>query len=80
MRRFVAGFVWFLVLYFGIIGAGGAILAAITGGSQNFTKQYRSAGEAFGRKYGSTILFVTLGVAALGTATGRLPGTKPKPD
>ena len=31
MRRFVAGFVWFLVLYFGIIGAGGAILASING-------------------------------------------------
>jgi hypothetical protein len=80
MRWFVAGFDWFLVLYFGIIGTGGAILSAINGGSQNFTKQYRSAGKAFGRKYGTTIHVLRLGVAALGTATGHLPGTRPKPD
>lgn len=80
MRRLILGFVWFLVLYFCIIGAGGANDAAINGGSQNFTKQYRSAGEAFGRKYGTPILLVTIGVAVLGTATGRLPGTKAKPD
>jgi len=80
MRRLAIGFVWFVVLYFGILGAGGALVASLEGTrGKNFEEGYKagqSVGETFGRKYGTTILLVALGGAALGTLTGRLPGTK----
>lgn len=82
MRRLVIGFAWFVVLYFGILGAGGAIMGSTTrSGGSSFDQGFlagRAGGEAFGKKYGTVILFVALGGAALGTATGRLPGTRRK--
>lgn len=82
MKRLTMGFLWFLVLYFGIAGIGGALLETAAGNSgKNVHQGYRAgyaAGEAFNRKYGTFILIVAAGGAALGTITGRLPGTKPK--
>ncbi len=82
MRRLVMGVVWFVVLYFGILGAGGAIVGSMTGGGgKNLTHGSQAgsaAGEAFTRKYGTMVLLVALGGAVLGTATGRLPGTRRK--
>jgi len=83
MRRFVMGFAWFVVLYFGILGAGGATVESTAGSGGNKFEQGvlagHAGGEAFGRKYGTVILFVALGGAVLGTATGRLPGTRRNP-
>lgn len=83
MRRLVMGFIWFVILYFGILGAGRAIVGSTTGsGGKNPTHGYQAgyaAGEEFVRKYGTAVLVVALGGAVLGTATGRLPGTKRKP-
>jgi hypothetical protein len=80
MRRLVIGFVWFVVLYFGILGAGGAIVGTMKGsGGKNPAHGYQAgyaAGEEFGKQYGTVVLFVALGGAVLGTATGRLPGTR----
>lgn len=82
MKRFVMGFLWFLVLYFGIVGIGGALLETMVGsGGKNVHQGYRAgyaASETFNRKYGTLILIVAAGGAALGTITGRLPGTKSK--
>ena len=80
MRRLVMGFVWFVVLYFGILGAGSAIVGSTArSGGKNIEQGVlagHTGGEEFGRKYGTLILLVAIGGAALGTATGRLPGTK----
>jgi hypothetical protein len=82
MKRIMVGVVWFVILYFGILGAGGAILGSLAGSTQKNThKGYQAgytAGEEFGRNYGTFILFAALGGAALGTMTGTLPGTKAK--
>jgi hypothetical protein len=82
MKRIMIGFVWFVLLYFGILGAGGAIVGSVEGGSQqNVQRGYEAgynAGEEFGKKYGTSILLVALSGAALGTLTGALPGTKRK--
>jgi hypothetical protein len=80
MRRIMIGFVWFVVLYFGILGAGGAIVGSVAvAPQQSFHKGYDAgytAGEEFGKRYGTLILLVALSGAALGTLTGALPGTK----
>jgi len=82
MKRIAAGFLWFLVLYFGITGLGGAVVETIEGqGLKNTRQGYQArfaAGQAFGKKYGTIIVIVAASAAALGTVTSRLPGTKPK--
>jgi hypothetical protein len=82
MKRIVVGVTWFVILYFGILGAGGAILGSLAGSTQKNThKGYQAgytAGEEFGKNYGTFVLFAALGGAALGTMTGTLPGTKAK--
>ena len=82
MKRIVIGFLWFLVLYFGIVGIGGAIVGTVARqGAKNPRQSHQTgyaASEAFGKKYGMAILIVAASGAALGTATGRLPETRPK--
>jgi hypothetical protein len=82
MRRIMMGFVWFVVLYFGILGASGAIVGSAAGsGAKTFNQGYQAghaAGQEFGQKYGALILLIALGGAVVGTLTGALPGTKRK--
>lgn len=82
MRRIAMGLLWCLVLYFGIVGIGGALIGATAeSGGKSVQQGYRTgyaAGEAFSKKYGTLILIVAAGGAALGTVTGRLPGTRSK--
>jgi hypothetical protein len=90
MKRIVMGFVWFIVLYFGIAAFGGGIAGAIQGakagsGEQSFNQGFNqgyqvghTAGQEFRTKYASLILLIAFGGAVVGTFTGRLPGTKPK--
>ena len=82
MRRIMMGMVWFLLLYFGMLGIGGAILGSAPGyREKHFDQGYRAghaAGQEFGNKYREIILLLAVGGAAVGTFTGRLPGTKPK--
>ncbi len=76
------GLLWCLVLYFGIVGIGGALIGAMAGSGGNNTQQgYQTgyaSGEAFNKKYGTLILIVAAGGAVIGTVTGRLPGTRSK--
>ena len=57
MKRIMLGFVWFILLYFGMLGAGGAIVGSVAGrAQQNFDQGYQAgytAGEVFGKKYGT---------------------------
>lgn len=88
MRRMIMGFVWFVVLYFGIAAFGGGIAGAIEGAkagsgeksfNQGFNQGYQAgytAGEEFRAKYASLILLIAFGGAVVGTFTGKLPGTK----
>ena len=90
MRRMIMGFVWFVVLYFGIAVIGGGIVGAIEGAkagsrakssNQAMNRGYQAGytgGQEFSAKYASLILLIACGGAAVGTFTGRLPGTKPK--
>ncbi|MDH5641709.1 MAG: hypothetical protein OEY28_10470 [Nitrospira sp.] len=82
MKRIAAGALWFLILYFGIIGIGGAVVGTVAAqGAKNSRQSHQTvyaASEAFGKKYGTIILIVAASAAALGTVTSRLPGTKPK--
>ena len=82
MKRIIMGFVWFLVLYFGILGIGGAIVGSAAGtGKKHLNQGYQAGyavGEVFGKKYSELILLIAIGGAAVGTLTGALPGTKPK--
>ena len=82
MKRIMLGFVWFILLYFGMLGAGGAIVGSVAGrAQQNFDQGYQAgytAGEVFGKKYGTWILLIAFSGATLGTLTGALPGTKRK--
>jgi hypothetical protein len=82
MKRIAMGFVWFVVLYFGILGIGGTLLGALAGsGGKNFDQGFqagRAIDEGFGKKYGTLILIVAISGAILGTVTGSLPGTKRK--
>ena len=79
MKRICIGFVWFLLLYFGMLGIGGAILGSAAGSREkSVNRGYQAGGEEFAHKYGEFILLIAVGGAALGTFTGRLPGTKPK--
>ena len=83
MKRILMGFIWFVVLYFGILGVCGAIVGSAAGsGEKTVNRGYQAghaAGQEFGNKYGALILLIAFGGAAVGTFTGRLPGTKPKP-
>jgi hypothetical protein len=82
MKRIAMGFVWFVVLYFGILGIGGVLLGAAAGsGGKNFDQGYQAGhaiGEGFSQKYGTLILIVAISGAVLGTVTDSLPGTKRK--
>ncbi|MDH4097470.1 MAG: hypothetical protein OEW25_02175 [Nitrospira sp.] len=82
MKRIAMGLLWSLILYFGIVGIGGALIGAMAGsGGKNVQQGYRAeyaAGEAFSKQYGTFILIVAASGAALGTVTGRLPGTRSK--
>jgi len=82
IKRIVVGAFWLLVLYFGIIGIGGAIVGTVAGQGALNTRQPHQTGyvasEAFGKKYGMVILIVAASGAALGTATGHLPGARAK--
>jgi len=90
MKRIIMGFVWFVVLYFGIAAFGGGIAGAIEGAkagsgeksfNQGFNQGYQAGytgGQEFRTKYASLILLIAFGGAVVGTFTGRLPGTKPK--
>lgn len=82
MRRIMMGFVWSLLLYFGMLGIGGAVLGSAAGFRETHVDQgYRAghaAGQEFGNKYREIILLIAVAGAAIGTFTGRLPGTKPK--
>jgi hypothetical protein len=90
MKRITMGFVWFVVLYFGIAAFGGGIAGAIEGAkagsgeksfNQGFNQGYQAGytgGQEFRTKYDSLILLIAFGGAVVGTFTGKLPGTKPK--
>jgi hypothetical protein len=76
------GFVWFLLLYFGMLGIGGAVLGSAAGSREvSFNEGYQAGyakGQKFANQYRELILLVAIGGAAIGTFTGRLPGTKRK--
>ena len=86
MRRFLFGFLWFIVLTIGgFVGVGaviGALAAARVEPLEGFGRGYeagRSAGEDFGRKYGALIPLGAIVISIGGSALGILPGTKRKP-
>ncbi|MET0332910.1 MAG: hypothetical protein ABW190_01460 [Rhizobacter sp.] len=89
MKRIFFGIVWFLVLGFGGLVLGGAVVGAMAGSQVNatnmsdgYTKGQQAgevAGAEFGRKYAGVILIGALVISVVGTATGVLPGTKKKP-
>lgn len=87
------GVVWFFVLWFGTLVVGGAISgvvysakapipekipATMAGAFEHGQQMGRQAGFEFGARYGGIILLGALLVSIVGTATGKLPGTKPK--
>jgi hypothetical protein len=84
MKRIVFGVVWFLVLFFGILFVGSAVVGGIAGsrtqGQQQGAIVGERAGRAFGEKYGTMILLGSLLIAVAGSATGVLPGTRTRED
>jgi hypothetical protein len=82
MKRIAMGFVWLVVLYFGILGIGGALLGGSAGSEgKNFDQGYQAGhaiGVGFGKQYGTLVLIVAISGAVLGTMSGLLPGTKRK--
>jgi len=94
MRRFLFGFLWFIVLWVGSISVTGAVLGGIAGwrvavgpnppssASEGFRKSFdagHSLGRDFGRKYRAPFALGALAISIGGTAFGILPGTKRKP-
>jgi hypothetical protein len=84
MKRIVVGVIWFLVLFFGILFVGSAIVGGIAGsktrGEQQGAVVGERAGRAFGERYGTVILLGSLLIAVAGSATGVLPGTRARED
>jgi hypothetical protein len=82
MKRLIMCLVWFVVLYFGIMGVAGALVGSAAGsGGKSFNQGYQFgyvAGQEFGKKYATVVLLIAVGGAMLGTFTDALPGTKPK--
>ena len=80
MRRIVLGVGWFFILWFGAHVIGGGIAGAIAGTSAaNESEGYQlgqAAGQTFSQTYGGAIVLVAIGVSAMGTFMGWLPGTK----
>ena len=68
MRRFLMGFMWFWVLWFGMLMLV-AVIITMSSGTAN------QAG-ALGRQYGVLLVLVSLGGAIIGTLGGWLPGTR----
>ena len=84
MKKFFLGFVWFIVIYFGVIIAFGTY-AAFAGGAdgtlnpENAAEAGRVAGERVVEEYGLIIFLIAFLAAVIGTVKGFLPGTKSKP-
>lgn len=80
MKRVIFGIVWFVVLWFGILIGGSAVVGGVAASKVQGQQQGASAGERagreFGERYGAVILFGALAVAVVGSAAGVLPGTK----
>ncbi|TAJ91554.1 MAG: hypothetical protein EPO31_15270 [Gammaproteobacteria bacterium] len=86
MKRAAFGFLWFLVIWFGTLVIGGAVVGSAAGSgmeatsmSEAFSKGQEAgaaAGAEFGRKYGGVIFLGALVISIGGTILGILPGTK----
>lgn len=79
MRKFLMGFVWFVALYIGGAAALG-FFVALSPEAANLTQaeisQLAAQTTAANVQY---IALAALALAAVGSATGFLPGTKSKP-
>jgi len=52
MKRIIMGFVWFLLIYFGMLGIGGAFLGSVAGSREKNVHQGYQAGHAAGQEFG----------------------------
>lgn len=88
MRRVLFGIFWFGVIWVALMVVGGGIAGSIAGASAVKPGEYvaegdrlgqvagSEAGAEFAEKYGTHVLIAAAALAALGTGTGKLPGTR----
>jgi Mn2+/Fe2+ NRAMP family transporter len=82
LKRILSGIGWFFIFYFGILFVLGAIAGAVAT-YQNHVTNFQEAsqigyeaGKAIAEKSARLIFFISLLISAIGSATGKLPGTK----
>lgn len=80
MKRLLLGIGWFVLLWLGGMMVGGAVAGAIaTSANPDPSRAVQTgtdAGARFAVQYGGLVQLGAIAVAAIGTLTGLLPGTK----
>ncbi len=78
MRKFFFGLVWFLVIAFGMLMAGGFVAGfqAALSDPASTADAGAAAGQAFAQHYGGRIFVAALIISIVGSAFGWLPGTR----
>jgi hypothetical protein len=80
MRRFLVGAGWCFLLWLGATMVGGMIVGVIAVSASDdparAAQAASEAGSAFGLRYGNLVLLASIAIAAVGTVTGWLPGTR----
>jgi hypothetical protein len=80
MRRLLVGAGWCFLIWLGATMVGGMVVGVITVSAADdparAAQAAGAAGTAFGMRYGNLFLLASMAIAAVGTLTGRLPGTR----
>ncbi len=70
MKRILAGILWFIPVFVAVTLVAALLLFAVEGGSGPFSLRMVFA------RIGAVVWIAAIGLTVIGTATGRLPGTR----